>query len=311
MTASRTRWVISLLAIAGTLPYITLKVLWLSGSRVGLSDPSFGDDAVMHVANALTMGLDVAAIALALAFVTRWGLGLRPGWVLFPMWIGTGFLAPIVLVVPLQVLVAPPAASGSELPPIADWVFALVYGGFVWQGIFLLTGFALHVRARWGVTLAGRERGFRPVTRYDAGVVAALVGTTAAAAALVTHVVGTFRPQAVNVAGDLVMTGLAALGVLLLAGWVGRRLPRWLGIGAWWVGSGALAAWSAYLLVLLLVPNDLVGDAATAWTDLVAEAVRLVAGVGCAVVGGRLLAGDLARREVVRPSVASGSPTTG
>ncbi|MFX4778103.1 hypothetical protein ABTB39_19705, partial [Acinetobacter baumannii] len=88
----------SLLAIAGTLPYIALKVAWRSGSRIGLEDPDFGTSTTMQVANALTMGMDVVAVAMALAFVTAWGRRLPPWLVLGPMWVGTGLLAPILVI---------------------------------------------------------------------------------------------------------------------------------------------------------------------------------------------------------------------
>jgi hypothetical protein len=304
MTASRTRWVISLLAIAGTLPYITLKLLWLSGSRVGLTDPSFGDDTVMQVANALTMAMDVVAIAMALSFVTAWGRRVPARLALFPMWVGTGFLAPILLIVPLQLLVGTPEPSETaELPPIADWVFALVYGGFMWQGAFLLTGFVLYARERWGSELDWRARGF-PRTSYGGPVVAAVGLAVLGGLALVSHLVGAFRPQAVNVVGDAAMTALAVVGLVVLAGWVGRGLPRWVGIAAWWLGSGALAAWGSYLLVVLLVPNDLTSGLDSTWTDPAAELVRVAAGVTAAVVGARLVAAQ----APVRPSVASASP---
>lgn len=76
------------------------------------------------------------------------------------MWVGTGLLAPIVLIVPLQLLVgtsSPGEAAGP--PPIAEWVFAMVYAGFIWQAVFLLTGFVLYARSRWGDRLGWSRRG--------------------------------------------------------------------------------------------------------------------------------------------------------
>ncbi len=80
MKASRARWAITCLAILGTLPYITLKLMWLGGSRVGLNDPDFGTSPVMVAANTMTMAMDAVAILLALAFVTAWGRRLIRGW---------------------------------------------------------------------------------------------------------------------------------------------------------------------------------------------------------------------------------------
>lgn len=308
MTASRTRWVISLLAIAGTLPYITLKLMWLSGSRIGLNDPSFGDDAVMRAANALTMAMDVVAIALALAFVMPWGQRLPAKLVLFPMWVGTGLLAPILVIVPLQLLVGSPAPSEStDLPPIADWVYMVVYAGFMWQGVFLLSGFALYVRERWGRRLAWTTRGF-PRTPYDGHVLAAAALAGLGGLGLVSHVVGAFRPQAVNVVGDgaLVVVGIA--GLALLAGWVGRSVPRWVGVLGWWLGSGAMAAWGLYLFVVMLVPNDLASGSDIGWTDPAAELVRVAGGVAVGLAGARLLTAA-PHPTPVSPAPAAVSPT--
>src|ERR1041384_23101 len=89
--------------IVGTLPYLTLKLLWLTGSTVGLTDPAFADDTSLHYLNLATAGMDLVAVLVALALTQNWGLRL-PAWlVLLPIWIGTGFLAPILLAAPLIV----------------------------------------------------------------------------------------------------------------------------------------------------------------------------------------------------------------
>jgi hypothetical protein len=49
-----------------------------------------------------------------------------------------------------------------------------------------------------------------------------------------------------------------------------------------WLGTGAMTAWAAYLLVLLVVPVELVGDIDVSWTDVAAEAFRVAAGAGAA-----------------------------
>ncbi|RYJ02117.1 MAG: hypothetical protein EON52_20210, partial [Actinomycetales bacterium] len=124
---SRARVVVSALAIAGTLPYLVLKVLWLSGSRVGLLDPEFGRSTTMHVANAATFAMDAVAVLLAVAFASRLAERVPTAALLAPMWIGTGLLAPILVIVPLQLLVGVPETSGSGSEAIAGWVYALVY----------------------------------------------------------------------------------------------------------------------------------------------------------------------------------------
>ncbi|GAA1283324.1 hypothetical protein GCM10009609_55110 [Pseudonocardia aurantiaca] len=65
------------LAAAGTLPYVLLKCLWLTGSTVGTRDPAFLADPVIHTMNAVTLGMDLVVVALALALTHRWGATRR------------------------------------------------------------------------------------------------------------------------------------------------------------------------------------------------------------------------------------------
>ncbi|WP_457032902.1 hypothetical protein [Kitasatospora sp. P5_F3] len=147
-------------AVAATLPYLTLKLLWLCGSTVGFTgqaDLSIDADA-LWMANLVTFGMDAVAPLLALAFVRPWGRRVPVGLLLFPMWVATGLLGTLVLELPLifgaELLLGgePPAAQGWLQP----WVFALVYGGFVLQGLALIAGFVLHARERWTALLGSR-----------------------------------------------------------------------------------------------------------------------------------------------------------
>lgn len=283
MQASRTRWTISVLAILGTVPYLTLKVAWLSGSRIGLTDPDFGRSPVMHVANALTLGLDAVAVLMALAFVTHRGRRLRAWLVLLPMWVGTGLLAPILLIVPLQLLVGGSSSgsssgSGAE-DPIAGWVYAMVYGGFMWQGAFLLTGFVLYAAARWGpdVTGPGSARPDRAVVNLILTALA-LAATLTAVVALLAAPRGDGRLAVVDLVATLALLLAGAAGLAMIA-LRGDRAPGWPAVVLAWLGSGAAAAWGLYSLVLLVVPNDLVGGRDVATAEVVAQALRLAAGV--------------------------------
>jgi len=285
MTPTRIRWAVSILAILGTLPYITLKVMWLSGSRVGLVDPGFGRSATMHLANALTMGMDATAIALALAFVMPWGRRLPNRLVLLPMWVATGLLAPIVVIVPLQIVIgAPTPTDPDRVEPIAHWVYEMVYAGFMWQGVFLLTAFTLYAAHRWG------GRWGLPLTdhadRRAAGVVLGLLAVAASGAVLRAD------DGAANLIGDLATVAAAAAGVLLMATPV--HLPRRWPIVLTWLGSGAMAAWGLYTLVLLVVPNDLVGDRSVPAADIAAQLAWLGAGLAAAWLGVRTLRSDRA-----------------
>jgi hypothetical protein len=143
------------LAAAGTLPYLTLKVLWLSGSTIGVREPAFLADPTIAAANAITFTMDLLVIGLALALTQRWGDRL-PAWlVLLPTWIGTGFLVPMVVAV-LPGTVAE-VLTGEPGPAVFErWLQPLVYGGFAWQGVFLIAAFVAYAVRRWSdVVTAG------------------------------------------------------------------------------------------------------------------------------------------------------------
>src|SRR5262245_48854233 len=102
--------------------------------------------------NAVTAGMDLVAIAMALAFTQAWGVP-GPGWLLLPpMWVATGLLARFALAVPL-VAVAEPLASGSPPAttggPVQPWVYAVVYPGFAGMGVGLVLAFVQYARRRW------------------------------------------------------------------------------------------------------------------------------------------------------------------
>ena len=119
-------------AVAGTLPYLTLKALWLARVDAGLPDPAMLTDSTMIAMNGITAAMDALVIALALALTHRWGYRL-PAWLLLlPVWVGTGFLVPIAVVnLPATVFLL---GAGSTVADgsLAPWVGPLVYGGFAW-----------------------------------------------------------------------------------------------------------------------------------------------------------------------------------
>lgn len=284
------RWAFCLLAVASTLPYLTLKVVWLAGGRVGLNDPEFGRSAVMYAANAITFGLELAAVALALIFVLPFGRRLPPWLVLIPMWVGTGFLAQILVTLPLQLIDGAPAESSTEEGPIADWVFAVVYAGFAALGVFLLCGFVLYAHERWGrhggwtAPLSGRSVG-----RTEKVVALwAVAGLLVSGVLLVVRATGPLDLAAANLIGDALMALAGIVGLLLLAYGASVWLPRWVPIVLAWTGTAAVTVWSAYFLVLVTVPNELLGDASVTWADQVSELIRFGAGLAAAAAGLRL-----------------------
>ena len=183
VTISGVRLAVGYAAVAATVPYLALKVAWLSGGTVGMADPAFFSGPAYAFGNVLTAGMDLVAVVIALAFTHEWGLRI-PAWlVLIPAWVATGFLAPIVVFMPF----APAAFGDAPAGPLRGWVYLLVYGGFAAQGLLLSAAFVLYARARWGRVLAGRNGGARPERPHFARTL-----PTVFAAALAT-VAGTFH----------------------------------------------------------------------------------------------------------------------
>ncbi len=124
-------------AIASALPYLALKVVWLSGGTLGVADQSMMRDASTIVLNAITAGMDLVGIALALAFTHRWGLRM-PVWLLLPpIWVATGLLTTFVVGVPITAIVN--ALASDSVPrvtsgPVQPWVYVVVYVEFAGLG---------------------------------------------------------------------------------------------------------------------------------------------------------------------------------
>ncbi|MGW7353265.1 hypothetical protein [Streptomyces sp. NPDC054784] len=166
------RDLVCLLTVLSCLPYLTLKAVWICGGEVGipagsvLLDPDHA--AVLRAANALTLLMDAAVIALALLFTRPWGRR-APVWLpVLPAWLATGLLAPIVVGLPLTLGLDAAGAGGAAGEQaaedgrfLADWVFGLVYGGFTVQALALGALFVPYVRERWGHLWRGRTGDLR------------------------------------------------------------------------------------------------------------------------------------------------------
>ncbi len=240
-------------AAAGTVPYLALKAAWLSGSTIGARDPAFLEDRSIVVLNGVTVILDLVVIALALALTQRWGRGL-PAWpILLPTWVGTGFLLPMVLaVLPATVfsLFTAPGPAGGPRYPLEWWVQPVVYGGFAWQGVFLLLAFVLYARDRW--SSAVEDRGAAPAGAHVPLLrVVAGGGVVLAALSAGLHLLnGALSGGAIAAGVETINAGLAvvgAAGVLALVRGTARR--RWLAATAAWIGSAAMFSWGLWAAV--------------------------------------------------------------
>ncbi|MFK0249364.1 hypothetical protein ACIQUM_32095 [Amycolatopsis azurea] len=228
---SSARLIVCYAAILGTLPYLILKASWVTGGGLGLRDPSLMNSDLVLFANLVTGGMDVVAVILALAFTYSWGRRIPAPLVLFPIWIGTGLLVPIVLDLP-GIVAHLTTARLTEMP-LENWVWAVVYGGFAWQGILLLTAFVLYARDRWWFVVTGTVKPGTIGVPGVLGIVAALVCATA-------HSIWALGPGGVATRGqDVVLAVLAVLAAIALATVSrGRFWPRLVLV---WTGAGAMA----------------------------------------------------------------------
>lgn len=294
-------------AVAATGPYLTLKLLWLTGHPVGSDDPGAMDR--LWLVNLLTFGMDAIAVALALAFVRPWGRRAPAGLVAFPMWVATGLLGTILVALPLHLLsllVLGPERADPDDRGIGGWVLLVVYGGFTVQGLALLTAFALYARRRWAGLL--RERiGDLPdsptlAVQRALACVAALLAAGVAAGRAYWVLGGTAGLPRVMVEepnrGVTVMDGVtavmavaaaAALLVLVFRIRPGRRLLGPLLVV--WTAAGSLFGWGGWQLVAFGVTTTRVTELRTAVPGLMplVLAAQVVAAVLVLAVGAMAL----------------------
>lgn len=282
----------------GTLPYLVLKVSWLTGNPVGVTDPALIGSASMVALNAATVVLDAAVVVLAFTLASARARRLPAVTVLLPAWVATGLLGPIALVGAPAAAFAAASGSGDALG-LAGWVRPMVYGGFAWQAVFLLALFALHARRRWSAAV----RRPAPVD----GPVAALLracavgGVTTAVLSAALAVLG-----GVQDGGWVAVLGGVTNAVFALAGAVGTvalvrgRARRRVAVVAAWAGSAALFAGGLWTAVTTLGTTDLAaaGNPATGLGQL----CGLLAGFALAVAGLLAVSGVAARAGAVPDS---------
>jgi hypothetical protein len=288
-----TRLIVGYAAIAFMIPYLALKIAWISGAPVGMRNRALVGEPAMLALNILSFGMDAIAVALALTFTHSWGLRARAMPTLFPMWAGTGFLAPIVVAWPISVLAAMSGSGSGQQAPSAPtllepWVTRMVYTSFTTQGLALMTAFVLYARARWGALLLAHIGGFQPPRKavtllsVAAALFAAGVGSLhllwAAGAPL-----GLPPLLSQSRGADFYLLdatfGLAALsaatGIIILVNRLGRW-PIWLPLSLAWIGSGAMFSWGAWFLLANVVSFSRV---ASSWLLTANNIIKTVAGL--------------------------------
>ncbi|MGC4109890.1 MAG: hypothetical protein QM747_05600 [Nocardioides sp.] len=268
------------LAIAACAPYLGLKIAWAAGSHLGIPPGStlLEHRSGMVVGSIDSAVLDSIVVVLALLLTRPWGRRI-PTWLLvLPVWTATGLLCPIVVGYPLQLAArllggnTKPAGGSADRPFLHQWVFAVVYSGFIVQALALGALFVLYAGRRWGHLWQGRisapaQRG--PVRRTQRGAVlmaSALVlvptGThlawaTGSTAGLTAAQVADRTSDFYALEASYVILAVVALsGLLLIAFPPARALPVWLPLSMATVGSSALACWGGYLMLTALANRD-------------------------------------------------------
>lgn len=327
--AGRARAVLRAVAMVSCLPYIGLKAVWMAGGQVGIPDgsPLLDGGTALRVANGVTVLMDAAVIVLALLLTRPWGRRV-PAWLLVvPMWVASGLLLPIMTGFPLQLLVrllgggdGRPVGEGASEPFLDPWVFGVVYGGFIVQGLALGTLFALYAKDRWGRLWQGRLRDL-PVSPTTPALRATAVA--AALAALlpgITHLLwaggstaGLNAGRAADRTSDfyvleavnLLFVVVTVVGVLLLAFRRTGRLPLRLPLVLIWAGSAEMACWGGWLSIAALMGAGEAADLPTAAMTVI-YAVQVLAGALVATLGAYFFA-ERAAADSALPATA-GAP---
>ncbi|MDI3404877.1 hypothetical protein [Streptomyces cavernicola] len=295
------------LAILACLPYVTLKVAWIAGSRVGIPDHSslLDHPTAMAVANGLTVLMDIAVVVLALLLTRPWGLRVRAWLLVLPLWVATGLLAPILAGFPLQLLVrtfggSTATAGGRSTAFLDEWVFGVVYGGFIVQGLALGVLAVAYAGRRWGRLWQGAVRDLpaglptAPAQRAAATAAALLTLVPAALHALwgSGSAAGLNASRAAGRTSDFyalewMHVGFAAAtaaGVLMLAFRRGGTLPLRVPLALAWVGSGALACWGGWMTLAALTGVDDLSNQPSGLLHLT-YAVQMIVGTLVVAVG--------------------------
>ncbi|WP_240135842.1 hypothetical protein [Streptomyces sp. MUM 178J] len=286
-------------AIAACVPYVTLKAAWIAGSRIGIPEGSvlLEHRGTMIVANGVTLLMDACVVLLALLLTRPWGLRVRAWLLAAPIWVATGLLGPIMVGFPLQLAVAALGGStsveeASEAAFLDSWVFAVVYGGFIAQGLALGGLFVLYARARWSRVWRGRIWDLPSAATGPFMRAAVAAGALAALGPAVLHVMWALGAD-VGLPAETASSGTAGFRVLeavrvlfaalALGGAVSLAFRRFPGtrvrtaLAAAWTGSAALGAWGGYLTLVALLPvSD--GTGGVSALPSLAYAVEMVSG---------------------------------
>ena len=287
------RLVIGYGAIVCAVPYLALKIIWLTGGQLGVANPAFMRDlATLNIVTAL---MDVVFIGIVLAFTHEWGLRI-PAWLLLPpMWVASGLLARFVVAVPIVTISQAFAMESIRVPPggpVEPWVYAVVYSGFTGMGVGLMCAFALYAHARWSAVFGSGPLAGHLDVHVPLAIIAALMAVAGSAMHLAWAFGGTIGLRPDLAAGrtlssyvlnaiDAAMGIGAASGILLMVLGRDRPIPyRAAVVTAAWIGSGFLFAWALWHLINVLGETALVRNRVEGMALInVLSLLRLLAGL--------------------------------
>jgi hypothetical protein len=285
--------VLRALAFTACVPYLALKIAWVSGSRVGIPDGSMllEHHTAMIVGNSASVLLDSMVVVLALLLTQPWGRR-APVWLLIlPAWAATGLLSPIMV----------------------------VYTGFIVQALALGALFVLYARARWGHLWRGRISGLagqgptRGVQRATALMASAVVlvpltahllwATGSTSGLTATKIAERTSDFYALEAAYVLFAVMTVTGLLLVAFPRAGALPLRLPLSLAFVGSAPLACWGGYMMLTALENRD----PSRRISELmnVTYSMQLLAGMLVFTMGAYFFAERAAQRGHGEESVAS------
>jgi hypothetical protein len=319
--------VLRALAFTACVPYLALKIAWASGSRVGIPDGSMllEHHTAMIVGSIESALLDSMVVVLALLLTQPWGRR-APVWLLIlPAWAATGLLSPIMVGYPLQLGArllggtAAPSGGPAARPFLDEWVFTVVYTGFIVQALALGALFVLYARARWGHLWRGRISGLagqgptRGVQRATALMASAVVlmpltahllwATGSTSGLTATKIAERTSDFYALEAAYVLFAVMTVTGLLLVAFPRAGALPLRLPLSLAFVGSAALACWGGYMMLTALENRD----PSRRISELmnVTYSMQLLAGMLVFTMGAYFFAERAAQRGHGEESVAS------
>jgi hypothetical protein len=290
--------------------YLLVKVIWVVAALFGHgpdeSDLSTGEWVIL---NAVTVGMAVIGIVLALALARPWGQRIPAAPLVFAAWVGAGFLIPLI---PFMLLSAIFGGSGNgdtgggDAMPTWEGIFISI--GFAGMAVGLLIALPIFMRERFPYVFLGRpgDGRARP-PRKPLAARAAMVVSCGLGALWLSWAFGAkfavdpahrdlLDRNARLLLGDWGAGALAAAwSVHVITRPGATRLPRWIPTTLAFATSGSLFAWSSWKLAMAILSP---GDYATAEYSGVAV-IEYALAIGAGVT---LLAALLRAQRFVPPA---------